>query len=210
MFSFSFFSVPRLSPPLVPLAAACFPLSVPRCPISSPSPFRPVFPSPSSPAVAVALSGPGTPYDAPGVPPFRPTVPPRNISAASRPGRSTASRLSQPAVPGCIERDHYNRPSITTLHITHYKLPVSLSFSLRPARSRPFPRPVGSFFPRCPHPPRHSRTKRPDSSNFRRAPTLVIVARANTTGCPDSPRVHDDRPRFDRESSRDFVHGVRD
>lgn len=56
-------------------------------------------------------------------------MPPRNISLAScLAGCSTASRLFQPAAPGCIERDHYNRPSITTLHITHYKLPASLSF----------------------------------------------------------------------------------
>lgn len=60
------------------------------------------------------------------------SFPPRNIFVAGCLARLSrlASRLSQPAVPGCIERDHYNRPSITTLHITHYKLPVSLSLSL--------------------------------------------------------------------------------
>lgn len=71
--------------------------------------------------------------------PIRRLPSPRNIFVASCLARLSrlASRLSQPAVPGCIERDHYNRPSITTLHITHYKLPVSFSLSLSSSLSLP-------------------------------------------------------------------------
>ena len=75
------------------------------------------------------------------LPLFRPTVPPRNISPWPVAWLAVAaSRLPRDSLSTCSSRLHRTRPSITTLHITHYKLPVSLSFPslpLCPARAFP-------------------------------------------------------------------------
>lgn len=99
-----------------------FALSFSSSRLPSPSLFLP------HPLVVVALSGPGTPFDAPEgpLPLFRPTVPPRNFFAA---GCLAAASLSRDSLPTstCLKlaSNHYNRPSITTLpyilHIINYQ-----------------------------------------------------------------------------------------
>lgn len=171
MFSFSFFSLSLPPPP----CSLHVPLSFPLSSFSGRFLFR--LRSSLIPRRRCPL-GARYPIRRPWGPPFRPTVPlpPSSQHLRSQlPGLAapTASRLSQPAVPGCIERDHYNRPSITTLHITHYKLPVSPSpLRLAPTSLRPSASPLPPLRARCPFrflfaSSPEPLTKRLDPSNFR-------------------------------------------
>lgn len=106
-----------------------FALSFSSSRISSPSLFLP------HPLIVIALTGPGTPFDAPEgpLPLFTPRCP---LATSPRPVAwplACLETLFQPQVPTCI-KPLQPAPSITTLHITHYKLPVSLmDYQSRPS-----------------------------------------------------------------------------
>lgn len=110
-----------------------FALSFSSSRISSPSLFLP------HPLIVIALAGPGTPFDAPEgpLPLFTPRCP---LATSPRPVAwplACLETLFQPQVPTCI-KPLQPAPSITTLHITHYKLPVSLmDYQSRPSSLMP-------------------------------------------------------------------------
>lgn len=121
-------------------------LSSPSCPVS-----RSLFPRRASPRHLCFYLIPSsslrsrdqvphsTPLRGP-LPLFRPTVAPRNFFAAGCLAAASLSRDSLPTSSPNLHQNHYNRPSITTLHITHYKLPISLmDYQSRPSSLVPFP-----------------------------------------------------------------------
>lgn len=113
-----------LPPPLL-LLLPCFALSLSSSHVSFLP--RPLVPSSS------LRSRDRIPHSTPLRDPSRSFAPRCPLATSSRPVTRPASRLSF-NLKSQLASNHYNRPSITTLHITHYKLPVSLmDYQSRPA-----------------------------------------------------------------------------
>lgn len=109
---------PSFPPPLFALLPR-FALSFSSSRLPSPSLFLP------HPLVVIALSGPGTPFDAPEgpLPLFRPTVAPRNFFAAGCLAAASLSRDSLPtSSPNLHQTTTTDRPlPLYILHIINYQ-----------------------------------------------------------------------------------------